>query len=411
MSRKGSQSGRKAVGEEVIKIECPCGSCKKHVGEKEERVQCEICSSYFHCSCQNVSAELYEVLIRFNKDISWFCEECRGGAEKVLGIIQALQKRIEEVSSKSEQDCSTFKKEVGEMLERNRVEVEDVKGKVQLDISKLRQEIGELQEKSKIDIEKVRGKVQEDFTALKEEVGELHEMNTVVEIKKFEERLHKFEATAQKIEVEDLTKALIEDGSWTEVVKKHINDKISNVSGNVSGMQKQIEETKQMAKDTKQMAENEREIELRRRNVVIFNIPEKADAVDWKKQREEDLNYVIEMMGEVVGEDIDKNEIGKLFRLGHREYDGSESSRPLLVEFIQGSTKNFVMQNINKLRSIAKYSKVVISHDMPTFERQECKKLVQEAKLRQEHDTSGEFIYRVRGLPGQLKIVKIKKRF
>ena len=117
------------------------------------------------------------------------------------------------------------------------------------------------------------------------------------------------------------------------------------------------------------------------------------------------------MVSEVVGEEIDKNEIGKLFRLGKREYDGSEASRPLLVEFIHGSTKNFIMQNINKLRSIGDYSKVVISHDMPKLERQECKRLVQEAKQRQSDDTSGEFIYRVRGLPGQLKIVKIKKRY
>ena len=44
---------------------------------------------------------------------------------------------------------------------------------------------------------------------------------------------------------------------------------------------------------------------------------------------------------------------------------------------------------------------------MTKLEREQCKKLVAEAKAQ---ETSGEFIFRVRGPPGAMKIVKLKKR-
>ena len=38
------------------------------------------------------------------------------------------------------------------------------------------------------------------------------------------------------------------------------------------------------------------------------------------------------------------------------------------------------------------------------------RRLVEEAKAKEEEDDSGEYLYRVRGPPGGLKIVKIRKR-
>jgi hypothetical protein len=40
-----------------------------------------------------------------------------------------------------------------------------------------------------------------------------------------------------------------------------------------------------------------------------------------------------------------------------------------------------------------------------------CRQLVAEAKQKQEEDESGEYIYKVRGLPGQMKIIKIKRNY
>ena len=54
--------------------------------------------------------------------------------------------------------------------------------------------------------------------------------------------------------------------------------------------------------------------------------------------------------------------------------------------------------------------KIVIVHDMTQTEREECRKLVVDAKAQEAKVKSGEYIYRVRGLPGRMKVVKIKTR-
>ena len=49
-----------------------------------------------------------------------------------------------------------------------------------------------------------------------------------------------------------------------------------------------------------------------------------------------------------------------------------------------------------------------VSHDMTVKEREQCRKLVAEAKQKREEDESGEYVYKVYGLPGQMKIMKYK---
>ncbi|ESN91349.1 hypothetical protein HELRODRAFT_165372 [Helobdella robusta] len=41
--------------------------------------------------------------------------------------------------------------------------------------------------------------------------------------------------------------------------------------------------------------------------------------------------------------------------------------------------------------------------------RDQCRELVKESKIRQSKETSGEFIFKVKGLPGDMRIVKLKK--
>ena len=40
---------------------------------------------------------------------------------------------------------------------------------------------------------------------------------------------------------------------------------------------------------------------------------------------------------------------------------------------------------------------------MTKLEREECRRLVEEAKSEEEEDDSGEYLYRVRGPPGELQ--------
>lgn len=70
------------------------------------------------------------------------------------------------------------------------------------------------------------------------------------------------------------------------------------------------------------------------------------------------------------------------------------------------------MESVRYLKGAnSPFDKVIVYHDMTKSERVECKAMVEEAKQLQAAEPQGEWNYRVGGLPGQLKIVKLKKRF
>jgi len=65
----------------------------------------------------------------------------------------------------------------------------------------------------------------------------------------------------------------------------------------------------------------------------------------------------------------------------------------------------------HKLRHAeSKFQNIILAHDMTKTERAECKRLVAEAKSLADTDSSGDYIYRVRGIPGQMKVVKFRVR-
>lgn len=116
----------------------------------------------------------------------------------------------------------------------------------------------------------------------------------------------------------------------------------------------------------------------------------------------------------LAGEDIKR-----IFRLGRRNISttsdipvtsASSAARPMLVEFSSRWAKNALMENLFKLKSLdAKFKDTVVAHDMTKKERLECKALVEEAKTKTEQE-SGDFVYIVRGSPGRMKIIMVRKR-
>ena len=68
------------------------------------------------------------------------------------------------------------------------------------------------------------------------------------------------------------------------------------------------------------------------------------------------------------------------------------------------------MQSLYKIKSLAmKFQNIVVAHDLTKKQRLECKELVAQARVRSENE-SGEFFYRVRGPPRNMRIVAVRKR-
>lgn len=201
-------------------------------------------------------------------------------------------------------------------------------------------------------------------------------------------------------EIEKLTKDFISDGSWADVVKKEIGGRMDNVEA--------------ILEQNKTELENVKDREKRKNGVVLYNAPEDNISKNFEEQSEKDLKFVCDFMSYILDEDFERGEIKKIMRLGKRDYRQlSEETpcRPLLVVFVSGATKNYVMNNMFRLKRADEiYKKIIVNHDMTSMDRDQIKKLVLEAKLKQENDQSGEWIYRVRGLPGQAAIIKLRKR-
>jgi len=70
------------------------------------------------------------------------------------------------------------------------------------------------------------------------------------------------------------------------------------------------------------------------------------------------------------------------------------------------------MKSISKLKGAEeKYSRIILIHDMNTEDREEYKRLVTEAKDKQNDQISGEYIFRVKGTPGNFRLLKIRRRY
>jgi len=68
------------------------------------------------------------------------------------------------------------------------------------------------------------------------------------------------------------------------------------------------------------------------------------------------------------------------------------------------------MESLYKIKSLAmKFKNIVVAHDLTKKQRLDCKGLKAQAKLRSENE-SGDFFYRVRGPPGNMRIVAARKR-
>jgi len=68
------------------------------------------------------------------------------------------------------------------------------------------------------------------------------------------------------------------------------------------------------------------------------------------------------------------------------------------------------MESLYKIKSLAmKFKNIVVAHDLTKKQRLDCKGLMAQAKLRSENE-SGDFFYRVRGPPGNIRIVAVRKR-
>jgi len=164
---------------------------------------------------------------------------------------------------------------------------------------------------------------------------------------------------------------------------------------------------KEMSKKT----EEDRDTESRKRNIVIYRVPEKTTQnVSERKANGE--SYVRDLLDAVFNIKLEKEDVEKLYRL--RQWSEGKA-RPLLIGFKNSELKQTIMANLGNLKQqhIARFRGISISHDLHPKERKEIKSMLQKAKdehLDDDSESAENFWFKVVGKSQRKKVLKIRKQ-
>jgi hypothetical protein len=358
-------AGVKGVKEKEVNLMEVCG-CGKRVEDVDNGLQCEICEFWFHTKCEKVSNETYKS-IQDNESIHWFCKDCNKGAAKVLRMVSKLQERQEKLEEKFEEELGKVKSELAEIKEKSIVKLEQRQERIEKDNEDLKEEM--------VRTNKV-------YASMVLEQKESMKEQSEIQEEKWMDALRNIETKEPEVP----------EKLFSDIVKKHVDKTMETVTGDLIDMKKNLAE--------------ERDKESRRNNMIIYRVEESV-AERAEARNADDQEYCKQLFKDVMGIDVRDDDMEKVFRLGRK----GENKRPLMVQFGDRHVKNLIMESAQKLSQASeKYQGIGLSHDMTKSEREQCRELVSEAKQMAENDRSGEWIYRVRGLPGQMKVLKLKVR-
>jgi len=126
-----------------------------------------------------------------------------------------------------------------------------------------------------------------------------------------------------------------------------------------------------------QQQEEDKEVEARRNNLVLYNIPENQS-----ERREDrlkvDRDFIVTMCDDVAGFDINDADILKCIRLGAFSVD---KIRPLLITLSSKDTRDGILRMGKDLGlSGRRYSSIGIAPDLTPKQREENRKLLEVVK-------------------------------
>ena len=144
--------------------------------------------------------------------------------------------------------------------------------------------------------------------------------------------------------------------------------------------------------------------EVREQNIIIYRLKE-SEETNVEARKKYDDNLIQRLHNEVL--ELNNLKVKNITRLG-RKQDGKD--RPTKVTLESTEDKTRIMQRLHKLHDADEtYRNISVSHDLTRDERNEVRKLVEEAKEKNEKE-GGLYVHKVRGPPWNLRIVRMKRR-
>jgi len=166
--------------------------------------------------------------------------------------------------------------------------------------------------------------------------------------------------------------------SFASIVSREVKKNVEDINTDVKMVQKTLNDVNEMKE--------------RENNLIMFHLVEGSS----------DRANVLKILKHL-SDDIVDTDIVKIIRLGKSK---DNHVRPLLLRFSNIKSKDSIMKNVFKIKSLDEnFNHIGISHDLTIEQRKELKTLVDEAKSLEVSNKDG-FLFRVRGPVGKWKIVK-----
>lgn len=241
-----------------------------------------------------------------------------------------------------------------------------------------------------------------------------HQFNSKVScLTDIQMKVHEFERTTDFIDsrISEIENKLTVLSSKS--VGGEIDSRVQVLESKVSALEKSLQSmassqsTRHVdGNDITDTEQNERD--KRRNNVILYRVPESNSAVPDERNCA-DLAFVHDFCNDALKVTIASGDIERMFRIGQKADD---KTRPLLVRFANEAKKAAVFSHLKELKTAAEHFKgVSVAHDLTPLQREQVKRVYQEAKERlntQQDPESGNVRILVVGQTSRPRAVMIK---
>jgi len=391
MSRSSRSSVKDKAGIEDVGEAWLCVGCKKEFKDPNSRLlECERCADHYCTRCMKINDAEYDFLNARN-DIHWYCDSCEPKVLKSIQLDKEIDKKLEILMAKVDDRMTQMNKDIESVKENSNAKIQAVMdemksvGKLQDRVSKFE----ERQDETETELKKVKVIIQEIDNKLAREVNKARQ---------------DMDSSLRTIDFRDIMKQQLDEEVQSKVDDTIKKEFLSHVNDELDDVHKTISETREHADKLRMERLEQEDIESRRCNIILYRVPESNEVLA-EDRKKNDIKFCEQFLRSFsVG--FDNDDIRKVQRLGSR---AEAHIRPILIQLGTRHMKNLIMESLYKIKSMdAKFKSLIVAHDMTKKQREECKSLVAEAKAKSDEE-SGDWIYKVRGQPGQMRIIKIRR--
>ena len=390
-----------------------CISCMKDL-EEGKTIQCQMCDGHSCYMCSKIPTEM--ITFMTSGTCPWICRHCnRAGLPTLKNIndnVTKQSKQIKDLRDTTDRQYTNLEKKmvdleksidskINKKFESNKEEMKkEIEEKITTELTKqIDEEMERIRGEQIVpDMEKIEKNITDKISKKIDEIVEEKMKNTEWPgHTDLEEKIERLIQEKIKTNIDTVDENLVKK------IDSMIEDKIKeNPIQNSTRNAQMVSPGTYMKTTVKNVANELKEKEKRMHNIIIFGL--QVPVTDNETSRNEaDKSNFVEFITKNLEIVLGKEDIKENFRLGRYDSkDNNSKTLPLMIVLKSLEMKEKIFKNLYKLRG---QRDVTFNHDYTRLEREENKKLQEEAKVLTKNDPGS--MYRVRGPPWDRKIVKL----